>query len=446
MKRALAAFALAGACMAISAGQADAQDYRFDFGIGGGGAYWTDMLGEDQLGADAEGVAFKPGWLVGGQATYWPRSRWGIRANLGYTERPLEDVAAPTVGGFGGGFDDINLWSASGDLLIRLREPATRWEGSEILPYVALGVGAKFINPAGEQFTTGTGGDEKEGAVFSAGGENWLLAEEKQLMGLAGLGADWRLTPRFALRLEAGDRFFDAPIYALDGSSGTLVLADGDEDVGKLTHEIYGQIGLHWLAGLQEPERVVIAVPPAPAPPPAPEPEPEGRPVRVCVIDPGEVSGFRTVEATYYPVEGDTLAFQNGQEVAIDRVAGNAEVASESDWYIAGRPLVVAVDGGQTEYVAYMGPRRIESYQLAYLGTVDGLPVYANASETATFDAELRRARQADPNAELEDFLEDDPAVRNAFNDIEVLYVPLERTGCVFQAVQRVEEVRKATG
>jgi hypothetical protein len=53
---------------------------------------------------------------------------------------------------------------------------------------------------------------------------------------------------------------------------------------------------------------------------------------------------------------------------------------------------------------------------------------------------ELNRTRSG---VDLGVLLNENRTLRNEFNDVRVLYVPTTATGCVFQAVQRQEEVRK---
>ncbi|MGH7474991.1 MAG: hypothetical protein ACRELD_01755 [Longimicrobiales bacterium] len=441
-KQQLAAIALASALVVLVTVPVEAQNYRFDIGLNGGAGYWTEMLDEEHLGTTDGSVKFEWGWLVGAQGTFWARPRLGLRANLGFTDRPLElDGGADDVNLI----NDVNLWSASGDVMIRFREPSEEWLGREFLPYLALGVGAKFVNPPGE---TTVGGQSDGGAIFTAGTNTFLLEDGSTLMGLVGLGGDLRLSPNFALRLEAGDRLFDAPIELLEpAAGGGFQRPANEEDVGKLTHELYATAGLHWLAGLQERERVVVVPPPAPAAPPAPAPAPpREEALTVCVVDPTAAGGLRTLNAVYLPDQGDTLVTVNGSRVPLSTATGSVLVASSADWYIAGRPLTVRLGSQTAEYVTYAGPRQIAAQDLEFVGTVNGLPVYASRNDIMDIRDELAEVREAERTGDLEDILEERRELREEFDDIQVLYVPLRSTGCVFQAVQRVEEVRKTRG
>src|SRR5215216_4156599 len=131
----------------LVAGPVDAQNYRADLGVNGGFSWYSKMVSEDDPAeAPFESAKFKAGPLIGAQLGFWFTPRIGLRANLAYADRPVELTVEngedfETV-------EDVNLWSGTGDLMIRFAEPNTDWMGTEILPYVALGIGGKWINPA----------------------------------------------------------------------------------------------------------------------------------------------------------------------------------------------------------------------------------------------------------------------------------------------------------
>ncbi|HEX6941223.1 MAG TPA: hypothetical protein VF158_17640 [Longimicrobiales bacterium] len=467
MRRTVHTALAAGTLLLTIALPARAQGYRWDFGINGGFSWYSNSLDEDDffidgidgideidgddLGFDIDG-GFDSGWLVGAQLTYWvPRifgwtDRLGIRANFAYTERPFEidvDFDDEFVDDVVDGIDftdeveveDINLWSGTGDLLFRFLGPEpTAFLGMEWLPYLALGLGAKWVGPA-QDIEIG----DTEGAIVGIGNRLFVVEKTTKLMGLVGLGTDIRLARRFALRAEVGDRIWDSPLVAIgvDAIDGEFFLLDEDEDVGDVINEIYGQLGLHILFGL-EPEEVAVVAPPAPPPPPAEEA------VSVCVIDPSLPRGIAVIQATYVPSTGDTLVTVNGQRVELRRALDRrVVVADETEWFSAGEPLTVTVDGETAEFVTYGGGRVIEPEDLAFLGTVDGTPIYAAADEVQDIREEIEERREARRDADLEEILEAREDLREEFDDVEILYVPLQPVGCVFQPVRRVEEVRK---
>ncbi len=442
MKHTAMAAMAAATFLAAGAVPAMAQNYRADIGINGGGVFYTASIDEDEIGTDNE-ARFEAGWLSGAQITGWITPRFGIRANFAYTERPFtteEDV------GTGGDesdqlFPDVNLWAPSADLMIRLRQPAETWMGREVLPYVALGIGAHIANAPGEAQV-----GEETGVVQNVGNLNFLLSDEPAIMGLVALGADMRVNPNFALRAEIGDRIFETPVYALNEDFSGFRDAE-DEKIGLLTHAIYGQVGLHFLMGVQTPPPVVVEPPP---PPPAPEPEPEPEPepteeeIMVCVIDPDDPAGVRNVDAVYLIQERDTVI--DGTPIGEYVADIDAPLATEADWYVGGQPLQFEfATAPQAEYLTSGTSRVINPDQLAFLGYQNGVPVYANQADVDDVWTEWSALDRTDPDEDIEDLIAGNTELRDAFDDIQFLYVPVQATGCVFQGLERQEEVRKAS-
>jgi hypothetical protein len=333
----------------------------------------------------------------------------------------------------------VNLWSGTGDLLFRFRRPSDEFTGLETLPYLALGLGAKWINPAGAAATcTDTGeGEDFDCAPFDVAGTRFAISEGSTLMGLVGLGADWRFGRSFALRTEIGDRIWDAPIHALDPILNTTT----DEDVGGAVHELYGQLGLTFLFGLERPPVVAVA-PPPPAPAPTPVPEVRRESISVCVVDPTSPGGIRMQSATL--IEGrDTVIMVGGVDRPFRESVGNVMVASNADWYVRGQPLTMNIGRQTVEFATYGTARTIEATDLAFLGTVNGVPVYADRDEVQDVIEEINELNRAQAGKDLGKILEENKDLREDLDDVRVLYVPLYSTGCVFQGVQRQEEVRK---
>jgi len=476
LRRAAVVAALA---LPMAVAPASAQRYHFDVGINGGYSWYSTSLGDDQIGGSTgNSIGFKPSPLVGLQMTWWALPlhigpRFGLRLNGTYSSaefaqhnESIEDTEL---------YKDVNMWSGSADLMFGFTAPRETWSGMEVLPYLALGGGIKWTNPAADNFTvtdnaegktwTGFpftclnglcagGGNPPGGLALApstptsiAGQRSFFFGEANSPMGLIGLGTDLRLAPSFAIRLEVGDRIWKAPVNQNNAPTiGYPVASTTNDDgiIGKTVNEVYAQLGLHMLFGLSR-VAVVAVAPPPPPPPPAPAPAPappEERAVSVCVIDPSGNMGIRTVNATYMPSTGDTLVMSNGSRVALRNTIGNVTVASSADWFIQGQPLTLTIGPtGKTQFTTYGSSRMIDANDLGYLGTVNGVPVYADRDDITAYSSQLSSARAN--GTELSTILMNKD-LRTGLGNVKVVYVPLQPTGCVFQAMQRVEEVRKS--
>jgi hypothetical protein len=420
----------------------DAQNYRADLGVNGGFSWYSKMLDGEDFAGDFESAKFKAGPLIGAQAGFWFTPRIGLRANLAYADRPVEVSFEDADGGVDIENEEVignvNLWSGSGDLLIRFAEPNTDWMGTEFLPYVALGIGGKWINPAGDDAVCLEDADESPCEPFQAGATTFALDEGSGLMGLIGLGADVRFHPNAAVRLELNDRIYKPDVFV-----GTTIEEDTE---GKTVHEIGAQIGLHLLMGLARPEVVSVVPQPLPEPEPPPvytPPAAREEAITVCVVDPTSSTGIRTQNAIFLPERGDTMVVVGGQRTLLRNSIGNVMVARNADWYIRGQPLVMTVGNNRVEYLTYQGARHIEADRLSYLGTINGYPVYADRDEVADIIVPITTLRAERPGADLGSLLANRRDLRDRIEDVRFLYVPLEPTGCVFQTVQVMEQVRK---
>jgi len=438
----------------VLATPAAAQRWRADLGVNGGYTWFSNALGSKQSGLTDNGdVKFQTGPTVGSQLTLWLTPRIGFRVNAAYADRDLVDSNGSGRTTY---VNDVNLWSGSGDLLFRLRAPNEEWNGSEFLPYLALGVGAKWHNPAGDTFTCNdaVGGNTFSCASFTVGtGEaanTFALGERSVVMGLAGLGTDIRLSPRLALRLEVNDRSYKPGVYGADMSdaeNNIINLPDGGARAGKWVHEVGAQLGLHLLMGLARPELVAVApipLPPPPPTPPAARPTPPlEEPVSVCIIDPTAYNGLRLQDAMFLPATGDTIVELNGTRTPLRQSIGQVMVAGNADWYIRGEPLTLEVGDRQLQYLTYQGATEIPADQLAFLGTIKGYPVYAGSSDVVEFRGDLEQLRAAEGRNDLEGLLAPNQDLLGQLENVKLLYVPLDATGCVFQTVQQLEQVRK---
>jgi hypothetical protein len=478
LRRAAIAMALA---LPLATLPLTAQKYRWDFNVNGGYSWLTgdlvdrdvflfddlDVIDELDFLDPFRDVSLGNGPIFGAQLGYWfgGSKRVGLRANFAFTDSDVETfgrvdrlfIDEDIIFGRGDFFDtDVNLWSGSGDLLVRFKTPNTRWDGMEWLPYVALGLGAQWINPAGSTFTLVDNIDIDIGDGINIGGNSGVpiacrrrlvfetlldnnrcafLEEGSSLMGLLAIGMDLRLAPSFAIRLEFGDRIYEAPIaaaVAFDEDFPFVFANIGDFD--NTVNQLYLTAGAAILFGLEHPPRRVTVVP-RPAPPPPPPPATEE--ITVCVIDPTYAGGVRNITATRHLSTGDTTVMKNGQSVPLSVAVGTVPVASNSTWYISGAPLEIGTAPNRLVYVSVGGARMINPDELAYLGTINGMPVFADRLTLAPVLMNLG------PNTDLNRLVTESSGAREALESVTTVYVPLQPTGCVFQAMQKQVEVRK---
>ena len=111
--------------------------------------------------------------------------------------------------------------------------------------------------------------------------------------------------------------------------------------------------------------------------------------------------------------------------------------------FVQGQPLAITSADNRMEFVSFGTSRLIEAGDLTYLGTVRGLPVYADRSQVGTVGTQLAEIRTSTGSSDLEVILADRSALTSDLEDVEMLYVPLQPTGCVFQPLQRAQEVTK---
>jgi hypothetical protein len=440
---------VAALLIGLAPATASAQRWTADFGVNGGYSWYTQAINSESA-PGADGARFKAGWLVGGQLTWWAMENIGIRANMTYTDRPL--VSDDSHAGRDNDvlYGNVNLWSGTGDLLIRLRAPSESWIGSETLPYIALGLGAKWVNPAGDFWTC----DDGEGKAFECArilpGPSGLmsLGERSVIMGLIGVGADFRMSPRVALRAEVSDRIYQPPMYQVSSITGTVIRQPNDTRDSRWTHEFAGQLGLHFLMGLRTPPPVaVVPLPPPPVqpPPPAPPAAPREDQITVCVIDPTATGGIRMQTATFRHATNDTIVMVGGQATPIRTAVGTGVmVARDAGWYVRGEPLGLTVNRETVQFLPYQTATRIEPARIVYLGNVNGYPVYADRDEVADVITALNTARGTRTDMELGTLLAGvDTRTRDVVQRAAFLYVPMDPYGCVFQPIQRQEDVRK---
>jgi outer membrane protein with beta-barrel domain len=451
-------YVLVAAFLPLVATPVTAQRWTWDLGVNGGYSMFTKALGAEETGLaeDAAGssVTFAPGLMFGGQLGYWFAPNLGGRLNARYAKRDIEgndlDVAL---------FEGVTLLGGTIDLLYRFGAPSSEYQGTEMLPYITGGVGFKRFSTDGTAtctFETET----TDCAPFTTGTQSFALQEGATLAGLVGLGADFRIAPNVAIRAEINDQIFKPQIKPGTLAGGDFTITD-DESASKFVHEFGVQVGLHYLFG---PSRTTVAAaetlpppsgPPAAAGPPAQAPPttpltPAGgvagateEAVTVCVIDPTTSGGIRVEQGTFVPATGDTLVTVNGQRVSLSNVKGSVVVAADAPWYVRGAPLVLTVGTRRFELVTTGSPRVATPSELAFLGTINGLPVYANAVEVQGVSAELAELNRAQPGVEFGKLLNEHKDIHARLAAVKTYYVPLQPTGCVFQTLQLQDQIRK---
>jgi len=149
------------------------------------------------------------------------------------------------------------------------------------------------------------------------------------------------------------------------------------------------------------------------------------------------------VQAIRVEGQADTLVVQAGQRVALRTTVPTVPMVAAADWYIAGRPLQVTVERQEMRFLATGMAAPRQSNQLQLVGTLQGMPVYA---DRAALGAAADRFAQLNATApvSLTTAVQQHADVRTALLNVRTLYAPAQVVGCVFQPLQLQEEVRKS--
>ena len=468
---------------------AAAQHYRWDFNLNGGWSITSAVLDDNDEAFNNGALGFDNNWQGGAQFGYWFSRTVGLRANFSYVSSPFMQGDGATL------VDKVNLWSGTGDVLIRFVQPRRSWSGAEWLPYFAFGLGAHWVNPPGDSYVAvdeidnelpeegieiegpsgqpivcrlgscfgpATPGFPGIGGIPIPGTRTLFLSEGTSLAALIGLGVDIRLAPSFALRVEAGDLVWDAPLDEVEERENVSNLVRPISDAGRAVHQFYATLGVSVLFGLDSPPRPVAVIR-APAPPPPPEPAPRREPpppparrppprrpapppprprptteeVSVCVIDPGVRSGVRMMSAQRSLSTGDTTIARGGSNVPLARALGSVRTANDANWYVRGAPLEIGTGPNRILYVVSGAARTLSPGNLTLLGTVDGLGVYTNRSSLRPPLGNLA------PGTDLDRLIDQSRSVFNALDSVETVYVPVRATGCVFHALVKQSQILK---
>lgn len=132
----------------------------------------------------------------------------------------------------------------------------------------------------------------------------------------------------------------------------------------------------------------------------------EGHLMRVCVIDPTVGAGVRMMNATFVPGARDTTVMLHGASAPL---RSNVQIATDAAWFMDGEPLNLRLGIQKADFARIGIAREINAEDLSYLGVVRGVPVFVNRA----------------------DLLE----------EVQTIYLPVQRIGCVFQPLQRQQQV-----
>ncbi|HWV57817.1 MAG TPA: hypothetical protein VNZ57_10225 [Longimicrobiales bacterium] len=448
------AAAVAALLLPLAVAPATAQDYRYGLGIYGGGMWFSNfnrdaddiIIFDDgvELLVDADRLRLRDSWVAGAQAESWfGNGRFGARLNAAYSETDWRRRGDLLDDFFDFDLDfldrDVNVWFGDLDLMVRILnpEPDRVWA-----PFVAVGAGFVHYNPAGRFLV--------DDVLFPFAAATFDGESQTEFAGVFGLGTDilprMRGPVRLGFRVEAMDHVaFNSPLRRIEFDPFEDEFEIGDR-FGAV-HHVRLTAGIHLLGGRLFPPPVVVlppAPPPAPPAPPAPPP-PAEEALTICIIDANAPGWIREVSAVYVPAAGDTLTVVNGDRVAF-RTAYPTNAPTyvrNADWFVAGQPLTMVVANQRYEYVTFGATRIIEPEDLAFLGTLQGVPVFAPRAEVASIMPALSQAHAT--SQDLPTIMAANTQLRNAIGQLNVVYVPYD-IGCAFVPLQRIEEVLKVRG
>jgi hypothetical protein len=150
--------------------------------------------------------------------------------------------------------------------------------------------------------------------------------------------------------------------------------------------------------------------------------------------------------ATFREQQRDTVVEIGGQRRPLrEALPANVTVARNAGFIVRGEPLNITAGRETIRFLPYQTARNIEGSRLVYLGNVSGFPVYADRDEVADVIQPLTTARAGRTDVELGTLLAgpSNRQARDVVGGASFLYVPLDPMGCVFQPIQRQEDVRK---
>ena len=157
----------------------------------------------------------------------------------------------------------------------------------------------------------------------------------------------------------------------------------------------------------------------------------------------GPVNRAPSDPATFRHEQADTVVMVNGNRVAFRQsLPANVMVARSATWFVRGEPVTITAGRETVRWLPYQSAMQIEANRLVYLGNINGYPVYADRDEVADVLTTINTARGTRTDVELGTLLTD-AKTRDVVTGTSFLYVPLDPSGCVFQPIQRQQDVRK---
>ena len=451
MNRTLKGLALSAALIGFAALPAQAQTGWGSLGIN---AAWMNPA-HHARGAQTD-MGFDETVGVGGDLDFWfgQSRRWGLGLTGSYSGWNEWDT------NFGGDFGNkVHYGMYDASLQFRL---ASVNDNTRVLPWLSIGAGAVTVNPEDNQdepfpaqYCDGGIQNTAEGPTCRFTPADVLLNTNSQtsLAAVGGLGLDFFMSPSVAVRIEGKDYWTKNSPY--------VRLSDGLKQDGG--HNLVFNGGLAFYFGRQpvtEPgfirEEPVIIPPPAPAPPPpapAPPPPPAEEMISMCVVNP---QGFQlqTIQAIRTLSDNQVYVTQNGSRVLFETAHPiTAPIyVKNATWYMSDQPLVVtletdtkvpAADRNRIELVTFGSTAQRSASDLVFVGTIDGTPIYATASDVSAFRGRLET--QFATTTDLATILRADAQLAKDFGGVTSYYVAVE-PNCVFQPVSVTNFVRRTRG
>lgn len=453
MKTVLKGLMAAGVTAAFAAVPASAQQRSWGFGVHGAYSEFGTLakgVGDTRLQLDNKRT-------IGFNVEVWPgMGRLGLRADANMTNSPwvLDNDRVDASGSSGQAQLDaagknVDILMADADLMLRLLDPAAE---HRISPFVSLGAGLIRWDHQTDSQPLDLRVQQADVQIF---GNN-----QTEFAAAGSIGTDLFLTRNVAIRLEAKDYWNPrSPYIRLSEIDAT----DGNRHQSGGHNQVYSA-GLSFLFGghKEEPGFIAAAPEPEPAPvvqAPAPPPAPTTEAVSMCYVD--QNGRLQTVSAVRNLSNRNVYVTRNGADVlfATAYPTSGPYYIKDSSWYVASRPLILDLGKGtaittdidvttvpnRVEFVNFGSSQPISSADLTYVGSINGTPLYARASDVGTFQSDLDA--QLRMSSDLNRMLADQAFADRYVNEIQTFYMPVEPgTDCVFQPVSSTHVVRRTRG